>query len=542
MKKYYADEIQHQFVISQPNVAWFIDCSELSFKHKHENIKLELFLIIDGCYNEVVAYRVKQTLFLHADKRIPTAFTSQELIETIDLTLKRRNIKKHSKNKLIIHSDRGTQFSSRRYENFTRKSASYFVPSMSPCCSPTNNAVVERFNRTIKSYKVSFQNKEHTIVSYLNETKSIEKLSDEILTEIIKIFVVDYNDHKKTKKAPLGAAVNNRIHENVKEFLYEPEVTKAYSKHCFQLDSDRRNQIETYKKETMQLWERFEETFLEEETFQNTKPLLLKKLFLIDQKVDEQIILGKTTKIDTEKIIHGQKLTMEALGQVAELIYNLNEKVESLVKKPRKKANKIKLRDPVSRDLYNIFMENAGSKNTRLQKIKRLQLQIVYTVLYYVGLRVNELKSLTKADIIKAMDTSEFSIIHSKTGTTMIHVLPKSGQIKLRAMKSDIEEFFYISGYKCLGGSKLNSEEAYNDSHFIRLVNKDMLDTCEKKHIPYNLSSHSFRAGYITRLLKSHSVQFVSKLIGHSSISSTMSYFRYVVNKEAIIEAIKDAF
>ena len=495
---------------------------------------------MDGCYNEVISFKVKQTSFLHEEKRPPVAFTSAELIKNIDSTLKKRNIKKE--NKLIIHSDRGTQFSSRKYEQFTKSNSSCFIPSMSPCCSPTNNAVLERFNRTIKSYEVSFEGEKHTIVSYLNKIGIVQNLTDEDLTKAVEIFVNNYNNHKQTIKAPLGAFSNNRIYENVKEFLNPPEITKAYSKNCFELDNSRRNQIENYKVEVIQLWNCFEETLLDEETFHKTKPLLLKKLYLIDQKIDEHRTISQETKLDTEELILGQKLTMEALGQVSELIINLNEKVESLVKKPRKKSCKIQLRDPVSRDLYLVFLENAGSKNTRLKEIKKVQLQIIYTILYYVGLRVNELRFLTKVDILTAMDTSEFSIIHSKTGTVMIHVLPKNGQIELRKMKKEIEEFFFVSGYKYLGGSKLDSDELYNGRHFVRLVNTDMTETCKKNDIPFKLTTHSFRCGYITRLLKTHPVQFVSKLIGHSAISSTMSYFRYVVNKEAILEAIKDAF
>lgn len=56
--------------------------------------------------------------------------------------------------RLIIQTDRGTQFSSRTYNNFTKKYANYFIPSMALENTPTDNAVAERFMRTFKQHKI----------------------------------------------------------------------------------------------------------------------------------------------------------------------------------------------------------------------------------------------------------------------------------------------------------------------------------------------------------------------------------------------------
>lgn len=48
-----------------------------------------------------------------------------------------------------------------------------------------------------------------------------------------------------------------------------------------------------------------------------------------------------------------------------------------------------------------------------------------------------------------------------------------------------------------------------------------------------NLSSHSFRAGYITQLWKSNNdIEFVRQAIGHVSISSTLLYVENLPDDE----------
>jgi hypothetical protein len=72
------------------------------------------------------------------------------------------------------------------------------------------------------------------------------------------------------------------------------------------------------------------------------------------------------------------------------------------------------------------------------------------------------------------------------------------------------------------------------------------MKTHESLHVGRKSPSETFDPfvanGYITRLLKTNSVQNVSKYVETApSVHSTMSYFRYVIDKQAILETIKDA-
>jgi site-specific recombinase XerC len=81
-------------------------------------------------------------------------------------------------------------------------------------------------------------------------------------------------------------------------------------------------------------------------------------------------------------------------------------------------------------------MLGAGCSIKKKLKIPRTaQLRIIFTVLYLCGLRLNEVKMLTKKDFILAMQIGEFSIVHSKTNTCQKHIVPEIGKKILQTLQ-----------------------------------------------------------------------------------------------------------
>lgn len=95
--------------------------------------------------------------------------TSQSIIRSLEKSINQR-FRIPGKKKLIIHTDRGTQFSSKAYNTFTKKYNEYFSPSMARENTPTDNSVAERFIRTFKEHKI-------------HNTTIEEKLSNSIAIE-----------------------------------------------------------------------------------------------------------------------------------------------------------------------------------------------------------------------------------------------------------------------------------------------------------------------------------------------------------------------
>ena len=77
-------------------------------------------------------------------------------------------------------------------------------------------------------------------------------------------------------------------------------------------------------------------------------------------------------------------------------------------------------------DIFSIFLANAGNRTVRRKDLKRSQLQIAYTLLYYTGLRINEIHTITEKQIIDAILSAQFNAIHYKNGKAQFHVLSKT--------------------------------------------------------------------------------------------------------------------
>ena len=76
----------------------------------------------------------------------------------------------------------------------------------------------------------------------------------------------------------------------------------------------------------------------------------------------------------------------------------------------------------------------------------------------------------------------------------------------------------------------------------IELANKDIQHIAKQYGYKGNYSTHSFRVGFITRLLRDSNVQDVAEIIGHKNIMSTMAYNRYEIDREKKEKLIIQSF
>jgi len=225
-----------------------------------------------------------------------------------------------------------------------------------------------------------------------------------------------------------------------------------------------------------------------------------------------------------------QTFVEEAIQPIEESLDQLHLKVDKLLPSPKKQRQILPLRDPATSNIFHTFMANAGNVFKQQKNLKRSQLRILYTILYYVGLRLNEARYLTYDDIQKGISSSQLSVIHHKTKTSHIHILSKKALNDLKDLKTEYQVVFEQHQFKYLFG-KL---QPIANKSLIRLVNRDLKHTCEIANIPFNIKSHSFRINLISNLLKITSVQNVADIIGHDDIRSTLKYQRYALDKEEI--------
>ena len=223
----------------------------------------------------------------------------------------------------------------------------------------------------------------------------------------------------------------------------------------------------------------------------------------------------------------------EAILPIQDMLESMDEKLNILLLKRKKERNILPLRDPVNTvntELFEIFIAAAGSTAKYKQDLKCAQLKIAYTILFYTGLRVNEMRYFQEQDIQNAIKTAQFSVVHYKQKEAHIHVISDLAVQELKNLKHFYEIIFVKYKYKYLFGKDKPIEEKF----LINTINRDLKHICKINNIPYNIKSHSFRINMITRLLQNTSVQDTGDIIGHKDMKSTMAYKRYALNKKEI--------
>ena len=519
MKYYYSNLLASQNITSKTNTIWVADITEVEVDQQK---KFYMYLCVDAHANKIIAATSSK-------KNI----TSQAIVNCLKKTIEKR-FKISPSIKVILHSDRGTQFSSKTYYNFINQFEDILEPSMSRENTPTDNAIAERFMRTFKEHLIDGK----TIEQFVQESALLGSKS---YRNIVNLFVQSLNK-KPNKKSLLKSAEKHDKSVTIASMLMaEPKYPKAFSER-FGKDP-RRNEISKYKLENAKVTSILEELaakraeIVDETPFDNFDDNLALKL--IDKRLTElyeliynnPLVIKQYVKDAIEPV--GEDISQnvdELREEFLEEMEILNKKIDILLPKNKKQREIKPLRDPIDINLFPIFFNNAGNSSKYTKDLKRAQLRITYTILYHCGLRINEIRHLTQQDLLTAIDAAQFNLVHHKTKKAHIHVLSKTAIQDFKNLKVEFSIVFEKYKYKFLYGKY----KPMTKNALIRMVNQDLEKTCETNNIPFNIKSHSFRINMITNLFKITSVQNTADIIGHSDIRSTMSYNRYALSKTEI--------
>ncbi|WP_117885696.1 site-specific integrase [Aureibaculum luteum] len=251
--------------------------------------------------------------------------------------------------------------------------------------------------------------------------------------------------------------------------------------------------------------------------------------FLINQlKVDDIYLkqLNYRFIIDFENYLRNRKSqrdikmlnnngAMKHLERLKKMV-NLAVKLEWLTKDPfqkfKLKYHKYDRQFLTEREMATI--ETTVFYSEKLEKVKDAFIFACYTGLSYI-----DLKELNFHQIVKGMDGNNW--IHTKRAKTdeavKIPILPKAQQIIDKYNNSKEQ---HITGLllPVYSNQKMNS------------YLKDIAKACEiRKHITFHVARHTFA----TTLMLSNGVpiETVSKLLGHSQLSTTQIYARVLEHK-----------
>jgi len=154
-----------------------------------------------------------------------------------------------------------------------------------------------------------------------------------------------------------------------------------------------------------------------------------------------------------------------------------------------------------------------------MKETSRSNLLRAFTILYFTGLRLNEVQELRIGNIKELLESGSTKLILSKTSSERKLFAGEEFKKQLKKLfdlgkESDIEERVIAKG------SCKNHRTGINPVVFIAQVNQMM-----KSVLGDGYTSHSFRQGLITEMgSRSINTKIISKFIGHSDVKTTMRY------------------
>ena len=204
-----------------------------------------------------------------------------------------------------------------------------------------------------------------------------------------------------------------------------------------------------------------------------------------------------------------------------------------MVEKKEKWKNRRRLpkREPITAEIYDSLIQSSQKcKYSNLYQSARLRL--VLALLFVTGIRISELLPL-KMNQVESLN-HWVSIDRAKRGPANHKAfLTKEGSRIMRERRSDFELLQLFKKSDSYIFTAENSEKPLAREAFTNLINKFIKNCSRRMDRNPNLSSHSFRVGFITQLWKdTNDIEFVRQAIGHAKIDTISQYVENLSEKE----------
>jgi integrase len=221
--------------------------------------------------------------------------------------------------------------------------------------------------------------------------------------------------------------------------------------------------------------------------------------------------------------------------QLDDVIKELNTiKQEREEKAARKEAwtnrKRLPKRDPMTAEIYTELMR-AAEGPTYIQ----LRTRIALCILAVTGIRINELLPLKVSQLETLFKENWIAIDRSKRGPSNHKAfLTKEGKKIIQDRQKDLKLIFLIKEPDSyLFTAEANHSKQLDRVAITRDVNKVMREVSNQLPTKPNITSHSFRIGFITQLWKdSKDIEFVKQTIGHRKLDTTSAYVNKLSDQE----------
>lgn len=233
-----------------------------------------------------------------------------------------------------------------------------------------------------------------------------------------------------------------------------------------------------------------------------------------------------------QKLLESNNKLRKQLNEVMEELSAIKAERQKKASRKVARANRKRLpaREPMTAEIYQKVIQEV--KGTTYVQIR---LRLAVCLLAVTGVRVNELLNIKVGQLTTLLDEKSISIDRSKGGPIGHQsFLTNEGKKLMMDRKEDCQ---YISLIKepsdFVFTPQLNNTKIIRREMITKDINKILKEVSKKLPNQPNLTTHSFRIGYITKLWQdSKDIEFVRQVIGHRKIDTTSMYVKALSNEE----------
>jgi integrase len=221
--------------------------------------------------------------------------------------------------------------------------------------------------------------------------------------------------------------------------------------------------------------------------------------------------------------------------QLDEVLKELNamkkEREEKAARREKwAKRKRLPKRDPINSEIYKLLIKESEGATYIATRTR-----IAICLLTVTGIRIGELLSLKVGQLETLLEEGWISIDRLKRGPANHKAfLTSEGKKLVKARKRDFEFLFlmkdkdsYVFTSDRKPNQKLRRETITMDVNKVTHFVSNFLPSKP------NITSHSFRIGYISQLWKdTKDIEFVRQTIGHRSLNSTSGYVVHMDDEE----------
>ena len=233
-----------------------------------------------------------------------------------------------------------------------------------------------------------------------------------------------------------------------------------------------------------------------------------------------------------EELLQSNDQLKEQLDDVLKELNAVKKKREEKAARREKwsKRKRLPKRDPINSEIYNLLIKESEGPTYIATRTR-----IAICLLTVTGIRIGELLSLKVGQLETLVEEGWISIDRLKRGPANHKAfLTSEGKRIIKLRKRDFEFLFLMKdkdSYVFTSDRKPN--QMLRRQTITMDVNKIMHSVSNLLPSKPNITSHSFRIGYISQLWKdTKDIEFVRQTIGHRSLNSTSAYVTHMDDEE----------